>query len=43
MKNVKGFHYRYIHPTKNGKITILRHTGDLDQRTVRSILEQAGL
>ncbi len=43
LKNVKGSHYQYIHPTKNGKVTIPRHTGDIDPRTVRSILEQAGL
>jgi len=43
LKNIKGSHYQYIHPTKRGKITIPRHTGDLDPGTVKSILEQAGL
>lgn len=42
-KNAKGSHHFYTHPSKPGKITIPKHTGDLDQRTVKSILKQAGL
>lgn len=42
-KNARGSHYQYIHPTKPGKITIPNHPGDLDKRTVRTILRQAGL
>lgn len=42
-KNTKGSHNHYKHPTKPGKVTIPNHTGDLDPRTVKSILEQAGL
>lgn len=42
-KNARGSHHFYIHPTKPGKITIPNHPGDLDQRTVKSILKQAGL
>ncbi len=42
-KNSKGSHDQYIHPAKPGKVTIPNHRGDLDKRTVRSILKQAGL
>ncbi len=42
-KNSRGSHHFYIHPTKPGKITIPNHPGDLDQRTIKSILKQAGL
>lgn len=43
LKNSKGSHYHYVHPTKKGKVTIPNHSGDLDPRTVKSILKQAGL
>lgn len=42
-KTAKGSHYQYIHPTKAGKVTIPNHPGDLDPRTIKSILKQAGL
>ena len=42
-KNARGSHFYYIHPQKPGKVTIPNHSGDLDPRTVRSILKQAGL
>ena len=42
-KTAKGSHYHYKHPTKPGKVTIPKHGGDLDPKTVKSILEQAGL
>lgn len=42
-KTAKGSHYSYIHPSKPGKVTIPHHNGDLDPRTVKSILKQAGL
>lgn len=38
-----GSHRHYKHPTKPGKVTIPFHTGDLDKRTAKSILNQAGL
>lgn len=43
LKNTKGSHNQYKHPTKPGKVTIPKHTRDLDPRTLKSILEQAGL
>lgn len=43
LKNTKGSHNQYIHPTKSGKVTIPRHGGDLDIKTANSILKQAGL
>ena len=42
-KTAKGSHYSYIHPSKPGKVTIPHQNGDLDPRTVKSILKQAGL
>lgn len=39
----RGSHYYYKHPTKPGKITIPHHDGDLNPKTVNSILKQAGL
>lgn len=43
LKNIKGSHHQYKHPTKPGKVTIPNHIGDLDKTTVKSILMQAGL
>lgn len=43
LKGVRGSHYQYIHPTKEGKVTIPKHNGDLDLKTVKSIFKQAGL
>lgn len=42
-KSTKGSHYQYIYPTKKGKITIPKHTGDLNPKTIKSIMQQAGL
>ena len=42
-KNAKGSHNQYKHPAKPGKVTIPKHCGDLDPKTVKSIMEQAGL
>lgn len=42
-KNARGSHFYYVHPTKPGKVTIPNHSGDLDPRTIKSILKQAGL
>lgn len=43
LKKAVGSHYQYVHPTKQGKVTIPHHSGDLDIRTVKSILKQAGI
>jgi len=43
LKNQKGSHRQYVHPTKKGKVTIPFHRGDLNKQTEKSILEQAGL
>jgi predicted RNA binding protein YcfA (HicA-like mRNA interferase family) len=42
-KSQKGSHRHYKHQTKLGKVTIPFHSGDLDPRTVKSIMKQAGL
>lgn len=36
-------HIHYKHPTKTGKVTISQHRGDVPKKTVRRILQQAGL
>lgn len=43
LKNTKGSHNQYVHPTKPGKVTVPNHSGDLDTVTVKSIFKQAGL
>lgn len=42
-KGAKGSHYQYIHPNKKGKVTVPRHNGDLNIKTVKTILKQAGI
>jgi len=43
LKAVKGSHYQYVHASKTGKVTIPYHSGDLDLKTIKSILRQAGI
>lgn len=43
LKNAKGSHYQYKHPIKKGKVTVPNHRGDLDKKTAKTILKQAGL
>jgi len=38
-----GSHKQFKHPTKQGKITIPQHGGDVNIKTANSILKQAGL
>ena len=38
-----GSHIQLKHPTKNGRVTVPDHKGDLKKGTVHSILKQAGL
>ena len=42
-KSAKGSHRHYNHPIKPGKVTIPFHSGDLDPRTLKSIMKQAGI
>lgn len=42
-KTAKGSHNHYVHPNKPGKVTIPKHAGDLDIKTVKTIMLQAGL
>lgn len=43
-KEQNGSHRQYVHPTKEGKVTIPFHKGkELDRRTELSIRIQAGL
>lgn len=41
--DTKGSHNHYKHPSKPGKVTIPFHGKDLKNKTVNSILKQAGL
>ncbi|MCL2862053.1 MAG: type II toxin-antitoxin system HicA family toxin [Firmicutes bacterium] len=43
LKDIKGSHCNYTHPTKSGKVTIPRHGGDIAKGTLHSILKQAGI
>jgi predicted RNA binding protein YcfA (HicA-like mRNA interferase family) len=43
LKEVKGSHNQYVHPTKSGRVTIPKHSGDIPKGTLNSILKQAGL
>lgn len=43
LKSVTGSHFQYIHPAKNGKVTVPNHKGDIPRGTANSILKQAGL
>ncbi|MDO5054327.1 type II toxin-antitoxin system HicA family toxin [Pasteurella oralis] len=40
---VRGSHYQFKHRIKTGRVTIPHPKKDLDIRTVKSILKQAGL
>jgi predicted RNA binding protein YcfA (HicA-like mRNA interferase family) len=39
----KGSHRQFKHETKTGRTTVPYHKGELDPKTVKSILKQAGL
>ena len=43
VKDQKGSHKQFIHPTKNGKVTVPMHSGDLPPGTLNSILKAGGL
>ena len=38
-----GSHLQLEHPTKPGKVTIFKHSGDIRPGTLNSIYKQAGL
>lgn len=42
-KSQEGSHRHYVHPVKNGKVTIPFHCKDLPKGTELSIVKQAGL
>ncbi len=39
----KGSHLQLTHSTKEGKVTVPMHNGDIPKGTLNSILKQAGL
>jgi len=40
---IDGSHHNYRHPAKSGKVTIPRHGGDINIKTVQSVFRQAGI
>jgi len=43
LKNVRGSHHHYVHPLKPGKVSIPCHKGDIEIKTVNSVLRKSGL
>nr|NNM89571.1 type II toxin-antitoxin system HicA family toxin [Bacilli bacterium] len=41
--SVRGSHHYFEHPTKKGKVTVPHPRKDLETKTAKSILKQAGL
>lgn len=41
--NQEGSHVQLKHPTKAGKVTVPRHSGDIAPGTLKRIYQQAGL
>lgn len=42
-KSCVGSHTQYTHPSKQGKVTIPNHRGDINKAVVYSVYKQAGL
>ena len=42
LKNIKGSHHQYVHPTKPNKVTVPNHPGDIAPIVVKAIMSQAG-
>ncbi|WP_291255048.1 type II toxin-antitoxin system HicA family toxin [Fusobacterium sp.] len=43
LKAIAGSHHQFVHPIKKGKVTVPHPRKDLPDKTVMSILKQAGL
>lgn len=43
LKAIAGSHHHFVHPIKKGKVTVPHPRKDLPDKTVMSILKQAGL
>lgn len=43
MVNQEGSHVQLKHPTKPGKVTVPRHSGDIAPGTLKRIRKQAGI
>lgn len=42
VKDQKGSHKQFIHPSKKGKVTIPIHSGDIPPGTLNAIFKQVG-
>lgn len=40
---IHGSHHQFIHPTKSGKVTVPHPQKDFPIKTIKSILQQAGI
>jgi predicted RNA binding protein YcfA (HicA-like mRNA interferase family) len=43
LSSTRGSHHHYRHPTKPGKVTIPKHSGNIHIRVINSIKKQAQL
>lgn len=43
LKGIEGSHYQFKHPTKRGKATVKHPHKDVPRKTLKSIMQQAGL
>ncbi|MGL5232852.1 MAG: type II toxin-antitoxin system HicA family toxin [Fusobacteriaceae bacterium] len=43
LKSIVGSHHHFVHPIKDGKVTVPHPKKDLAPGTINSILKQAGL
>lgn len=43
LKSTKGSHHHFVHPTKNGKVTIPHPKKEIPLGTLKNIFKQAGL
>ena len=42
LRNTKGSHYQFVHPTNPGRVTVKHPTKDMPTGTLRNIFRQAG-
>ena len=42
LRNTRGSHRQFVHPTKPGRVTVKHPTRDLPVGTLRNIYRQAG-
>ena len=43
LKNITGSHHQFVHPYKNGRVTVKSPEKDIPLKTLRMIEKQSGL